>query len=62
MIVPPSEVPGFTLTYSLILLLSPIIIEFFSPLYLRSWGGVPIDTNGKISLLFPILVLPVIFI
>ena len=40
---PPSCVPGFIFTYSLNLLLSPITKEFFSPLYLRSCGGVPID-------------------
>ena len=56
--VPPWVVPGFILTYSLSLLLSPIIIEFFSPLYFKSCGGVPIDTKGKISFFFPIFVFP----
>ena len=47
-IVPPCSVPGFIFTYSLNLLLSPIISEFNSPLNFKSWGGVPIDENGKI--------------
>jgi hypothetical protein len=41
--------------------LSPIIIEFFSPLYFKSCGGVPIEQNGYISFFFPILVYPTIF-
>ena len=61
-IVPPCFVPGFMFTYSLNLLLSPIINEFSSPLYFKSWGGVPIDENGKISLLTPIDVFPTILI
>ena len=58
---PPDVVPGLILTYSLNLLLSPIIKEFDSPLYFKSCGSVPIDVNGKISLFFPIEVFPVIF-
>ena len=45
---PPCSVPGFILTYSLNLLLSPMTSEFFSPLYFKSCGGVPIDEKGKI--------------
>ena len=40
MVLPPCSVPGLIFTYSLNLLLSPIIKEFFSPLYLRSHGSV----------------------
>ena len=61
-IVPPCAVPGLILTYSLSLLLSPIIIEFFSPLYFKSCGDVPKDTKGNISLFFPILVFPLMLI
>ena len=61
-ILPPCLVPGLILTYSLNLLLLPITIEFFSPLYFKSCGSVPIETNGKISLPSPIVVFPIIFI
>ena len=58
---PPCSVPGFIFTYSLNLLLLPITNEFFSPLYFRSCGGVPIDEKGYIWLFSPIFVLPTIF-
>ena len=58
---PPCSVPGLILTYSLNLLSLPITIEFFSPLYFKSCGGVPIDAKGKISFPEPIVVSPTIF-
>ena len=42
-------------------MLLPITNEFFSPLYFKSWGGVPIDEKGYIWLFYPIFVLPIIF-
>ena len=58
---PPPTVPGFTVTYSLNLLLSPISKNVFSPLYFKSCGSLPIELNGKKIFPFPIFVLPEIF-
>ncbi len=57
---PPCSVPGLIFTYSLSLLLLPIIIEFFSPLYFKSCGGVPIEAKGNISFPVPMDVSPII--
>ena len=55
---PPPFVPGFIVTYSLIILFSPINTLFDSPLNFKSCGIVPILANGKIFVPFPILVFP----
>src|SRR6056300_1169204 len=57
---PPPLVPGLIVTYSLILLLSPISKLVFSPLNFKSCGSLPIDEKGYILLFLPILVLPTI--
>ena len=54
---PPPDVPGLMVTYSLIVLLSPIIVFELSPVYLRSCG-ILMETNGKNLLFFPIIVFP----
>ena len=58
---PPPTVPGFIVTYSLIVLSSPIIKFVSSLLYFKSCGWLPIDENGYIVFPFPIIVLPEIF-
>ena len=57
---PPPFVPGLIVTYSLILLLSPISNFVCSPLNFKSCGSLPIEANGYILLFLPIIVLPVI--
>ena len=52
--------PGLIVTYSLILLLSPISRFVSSPLNFKSCGSFPIDAKGYILLFLPILVLPII--
>ena len=58
---PPPFVPGFIVTYSLIVLFSPINKIDFSLLNFRSCGWVPILANGKILVPFPIFVKPSIW-
>ena len=43
---PPPAVPGLIVTYSLILLLSPISRFVCSPLNFKSCGSLPIDAKG----------------
>ena len=43
---PPPDVPGLAVTYSLIILLSPNASSVFSPLNYKSCGLLPIDANG----------------
>ena len=56
---PPPFVPGLMVTYSLILLLSPISRLVSSPLNFKSCGSFPIEEKGYILLFLPIFVLPI---
>ena len=55
--IPPPTVPGFTVTFSLNLLLLPISKYDFSLLYLRSWGWAPIEEKGKKELLKLVMII-----
>ena len=61
-LLPPPAVPGLIVTYSLIILFSPISKLLVSPLYFKSCGTVPILAKGNIFVPFPIFVLPSIWI
>ena len=58
---PPPSVPLLIVACSLIILLLPISNFVGSPWYFKSCGLVPIEANGKICVLLPIIVFPVIF-
>ena len=55
---PPPFVPGFIVTYSLILLLLPITRFVFSPLNFKSCGSFPIEAKGYMVFFSPIFVFP----
>ena len=52
---PVALVPLFIVTYSLIIVLSPIITFVFSLLYFKSWGSDEIIDPGYILQFLPIL-------
>ena len=56
--IPPSLVPGLIVTFSLNILLLPIINLECSPLNFLSCGTSPIEEKGKNLLFFPIFVFP----
>ena len=55
---PPPTVPRWMVTHSRKTLPRPITRRVRSPRYFRSWGGRPIDANGKICVSSPTVVSP----
>jgi|TARA_B100002019_G_scaffold154659_1_gene133326 hypothetical protein len=55
-VLPKSLVPLLIVTYSLIIVLSPILVNVFSPSYFKSWGTSPMELEWKILQLSPIMV------
>ncbi len=52
---PPPAVPREMVTYSRMVLLSPMVTRVGSPAYLRSWGAMPMQAKEKMRLLRPMV-------
>ena len=55
-VLPKADVPRLTVTFSRIIVLSPMEVSVFSPVNFRSWGISPMLQLLKIWLFLPILV------